>query len=183
LILISAIWQRLVWCALIGGFAGLLKGIYALLHRSASEMDSITVGLVVDTLVGTLYGIVLLGVPVSIWVLGRWMYNGHQLAPAASGNALTQGAGHAAMVGSTAAVPGAILGIVAGLFIGALIVGCIQFLSAITGTPCFESVTRHLVIFYLCIGGVGAFIGGLAGTFLGGAVGALFGGIRSLTRH
>jgi hypothetical protein len=70
-----------------------------------------------------------------------------------------------------------------GLFLAAIILGCIRFLCAITGASWFSSIISHLPIWYLSMAGAGALIGFLARTFLGSAAGAIFGGIRSLARH
>ena len=178
MVLITAIWQKLVWCGLVGGVAGLVFGVASLFQRTASQSyQTSLLGLAFDTLAGTLLGLVLLGVPASVWVLGKWAFHGGRQVE------LTTDAGKGAMVGSTAAVPGTIVGAAGGLFLGAIVLGCIHFLSAILGAPWFESISKHLVTWYIVAATVGGLIGFLAGTFLGSAVGAIWGGARSMSRH
>src|SRR5579863_1482845 len=101
--LITAVWQKLVWCGLAGGVLGLAIGVVGLFQRTAAQAGQpVAFDVAFDTLAGTLLGLILLGVPASLWVFGKWAFHGRQVQVVAQPNA--------AMVGSTAAVPGAIIG-------------------------------------------------------------------------
>ena len=93
-------------------------------------------------------------------------------------------AGHAAMVGSTAAVPGAIVGGLGGAALATACLGVLWFFMLFTTLPWYDQVVKNwLVTWYLSFIAAGATIGLLAGMFLGSALGAIFGGIRSMSRH
>ena len=191
--LITAVWQKLVWCGLIGGVLGILNGVWGLFHRTAEQaQQSGAADLIFDALVGTLFGLVLLGVPASLWVFGKWAFHGGKIetavvAPLVPGQVTTHevahDAGHAAMVGSTAAIPGAIIGTAGGLFLAAMAL-CVLFLFSIIGITWYNDVvSNHLWSWFGVGAGVGALTGFLGGTFLGSAIGAIFGGVRALSRH
>src|SRR5579871_5147695 len=117
--LITAIWQKLVWCGLIGGVIGLVFAMVDVFQGPGTGTEqSYLFNLAFNAIVGTLFGLVLLGLPSSIWVFGRWAFNGGKLprVPARPAQQVTVSrdavhtAGRAAMVGSTAAVPGAVIG-------------------------------------------------------------------------
>ena len=178
--LMTAIWQKLVWCSLAGGAAGGLLGAIAYFQRSAAEtQQSPLFDIVFATLAGTLLGLVVLGLPATLWVIGKWALSAHSNRPAEP----ARDAGHAARIGSVAAIPGAVAGAVAGVVLGAVLLGALLFLSLITGGPWFEQVSRHyLWVWFGSSAALGALTGFLAGTFVGGAAGAIFGGLRALTR-
>jgi hypothetical protein len=179
--LVTAVWQKLVWCGLIGGVAGLIYGI-AGIFRPAQGQPSLPLDLTFDTLTGTLLGLILLGVPATLWITGKWLFHRGK-PPADTTQRVVRGAGHAAMAGSTAAVPGAILGVAGGLVLAAVFVGCIHFVSEIIGADWYADLSRHLVACYSIFAFACGLTGFLAGTFLGSAAGAIIGGIRSLSRH
>ena len=184
--LITAIWQKLVWCGLIGGVLGLLNAVWGRFHPAAGQaQQSIAFDLAFDAIVGTLLGLVLLGVPASIWVLGKWVFHGGRVeaVTAAPSHHVVDDAGHAAMVGSTAAVPGAILGAVGGLFLAAMAL-CVIGLFTLLGVTWYNDIVNHWMWAWFGTGAaVGALAGFLGGTFLGSAAGAIFGGLRGLSRH
>jgi hypothetical protein len=180
--LMMTIWQKLVWCSLIGGVAGLVFGIAAIFQPSSDGQQHIWSNLIFGAVLGTLGGLILLGVPATVWVFGKWVIHRgeHQNAALVE---RPNDAGRWAMMGSTAAVPGAIIGGVAGLALAGLAVTIIGLFSII-GVPWYSEIMKDQKLLWFGLPTVvGAVAGFLGGTFLGSAVGAISGGIRSLSRH
>lgn len=177
--LMMTIWQRLVWCGLIGGVAGVAVAIF---RPSSDGQQHIWSHLIFGAILGTLGGLILLGVPATIWVFGKWViHRGEQQKAAVVEQ--SNDAGRWAMMGSTAAVPGAIIGGVGGLFLAGLAVTVIGLLSII-GIPSYDEIMKDQKLLWFGLPTLlGAGAGFLGGTFLGSAVGAISGGIRSLSRH
>lgn len=179
--LMMAIWQKLVWCGLIGGVTGLILGIVATIQMSNGQHD-LSTNLSSGAIVGTFCGLILLGAPATIWVVGkRIVHHGrHQSAPVVE---RPNDAGRWAMIGSTVAVPGAIVGGVGGLALAVFAVGIIGLFSII-GIPWYNEIMKSQKLLWFglptVVGAAGGFLGG---TFLGSAVGAISGGFRALSRH
>ena len=120
-------------------------------------------------------------------MFGKWAIHGGKLEAASTTtvtHTVAQEAGHAAMVGSRAAIPGAVLGAVTGVVMAVMVLGLLMVISIITGAPYFDYTLKHfLFVGFGSAAAIGAAVGFLGGSFLGSALGALFGGVRAMARQ
>ena len=192
--MLMTIWQKLVWCGLIGGAIGLVFAVYASLQPGPNgQPQDWTVNLITGIVMGSLCGLILLGIPATVWTVGKRIIHGtpqptavvsasHPIGHPTSGE-LKHDAGRWAMAGSTAAVPGAIIGAVLGLALAFLAVTLIGLLSIIGVTWYSEIMKDQKLAWFGIPTLIGAGIGFLCAGFIGSAAGAISGGLRALTRH
>jgi len=179
--LISQVWQKLVWCGWIGGGLGIVCGIIGLFQKSAGDVpQSIPFNLFFDAVIGTCFGLILLGIPASIWVAGRWIFRREKSSAATAPPSALGGA----MLGSTAAVPAGILGGLGGAALAAIILYCLYMFMLFSGATWYNDIVKHSpVAWYAWFIGIGGVIGVLAGWFFGSVLGAIFGGLRARSRR
>ena len=144
-----------------------------------------TPDLLAGILVGTICGMVLLGVPASLWTIGKWAFHRHPPSAAVvPQHHVMQDIGKGAMAGSTAAFPAAMAGGVVGLAVCAFVLVGLLFIDVVTLVDPFAKVTLiGLLGYFAGSGGAGAVIGFMLGTFFGSAAGAISGGVHALLRH
>jgi hypothetical protein len=170
--LIAAIWQNLVWCGMIGGVIGLVLWVIARLWPTPGHPPPAVIpDLVFNTLGGTLFGLILLGVSASLWVVGKWVFHDRKTVPASEARRF-------AAVGSAAAIPLTLAGAAGGFLL------CLIIVSIVTLTPWAESLAKPAVRhWYIAATVIGGLIGFLTGTFLGSAIGALIAGLHAIFRR
>jgi hypothetical protein len=176
-------WRSLLWCGMIGAALGLIISIISATKSGPAPDGSTGVDIVSGVILGVVVGVFLLGIPACLWNIGRCLIAPKTTAPPpipGTANVV----GHDAVVGSSAAIPGAIAGGLGGFLIVAGFLAVVWFISIMTGSPWFTDIMNNGVMGWLAgftIGG--AILGALLGMVLGGVIGALFGGVRSAVRH
>ena len=119
--LLADAWRNLLWCGMIGAAIALVISVINVMRTAPAPGNSPGIDIAAGVMVGIVMGVLLLGIPSCLWTVGRWMFASpqHQTTPNAAPVAqtapvvagqLAQDASHGAMVGSTAAIPGAIAG-------------------------------------------------------------------------
>lgn len=183
--LLADIWRNLLWCGMIGAAIALVVSVINLAQQGVPANSSVGMELFSGTFVGIVFGAVFLGVPACVWSTGRWIFVAPEAATVGvQQHGVAHDASHGAMVGSAAAVPGAIIGGLGGFLLVFAFVCVVWFISVMTGANWMNDMMNNgLIAWFLGMTIGGAILGALLGMVLGGTLGAIFGGVRSAVRR
>jgi hypothetical protein len=172
-------WRNLLWSGMIAGAISLIFTFADVIRRPPAPANTPGMDLAISAILGIVVGAIFLGIPACLWTLGR-----HFLSGPAKQVAQQSETAKAAVAGSAAAIPGGIMGAVAGFGLVLCFAIVVWLFSTLTGISWFNDLMDAGLLWWWagCTVG-GGIIGALLGMVLGGTVGAIFGGIRSAVRH